>query len=347
MAHVRTSAGGLKDRIDHSALGPPARAMWRAGWTLRRAAERATTRTGARFLYGRHARELPRMEYPPGHYHSPIPSAAEVDTFTRHDAPPPLELPGIDLRREEQLTRLEEMRPYYDELPFTADDGRTRTRYRVANDFFPAADALALYGMLRHLRPRRIVEVGSGWSTCVMLDTAERLLHPAPELLLFEPFPERLLELVRPGDEERFTLERTTLQDAPLGAFRSLEADDILFVDSTHVAKVGSDVNRLLFEILPALAPGVYVHVHDVPYPFEYSAQWIGGGRFWNEAYVVRAFLEYNSMFEIALFVDYLRRTARTELAQCHELFLTGVSEGPDRGGAGSLWLRRRDEASS
>ena len=192
------------------------------------------------------------------------------------------------------------------------------------------------------MRPRRVIEIGSGWSTCVTLDTCERFLDEPPDLLLVEPYPERLLELVHEGDIERFELERVQLQDVPLTRFGSLQPNDVLFVDSTHVTKVGSDVNHLLFEILPRLAPGVYVHIHDIQYPFEYNARWISDGRFWNEAYLVRAFLQYNATFEIALFVDYLRTQAQDHLRAHHPLLMEGGSvSGLEHGGAGSLWLRR------
>ena len=88
--------------------------------------------------------------------------------------------------------------------------------------------------------------------------------------------------------------------------FRELHAGDVLFVDSTHVAKVGSDVNHIFFEILPILQPGVVVHFHDIMYPFEYEPKWIYTGVAWNEAYMLRAFLMFNPTFKILLFNSFL-----------------------------------------
>jgi hypothetical protein len=124
------------------------------------------------------------------------------------------------------------------------------------------------------------------------------------------------------------------VQDVPLSDFDALASGDILFVDSSHVAKTGSDVNRILFEILPRLRSGVFVHVHDVHYPFEYPRQWVYEGRAWNEAYLLRAFLEFNDEFEIVLFASYL--------ATFHHDLLMRIMPMVTENAPGSLWLRRR-----
>jgi Methyltransferase domain len=335
-----TTTERLKHRIGGSRFAVPARRAWRAGWAIRRFVHRSLDAVARRQLYGSEA-DVPEMEFPPGHYHSPIPSAAEVAAFASATSPPPTGLGGIDLRHDAQMSLLGELKPLYDEQPFTLDGG-SGLRYRFRNDVYPAADALVLSCMLRHLQPSRIIEVGSGWSTCVMLDTLERSSQHMPTISLVEPYPERLFELIHPDDHDSFVLDPVRLQDVPVDRFRDLQANDILFVDSTHVTKVGSDVNHLLFEILPALRPGVFVHIHDIHYPFEYTTPWIADGRYWNEAYMVRAFLEFNDSFDVVLFVDYLRKIARRYLAREFPLVLEnpGVTD-PERAPAGSLWLAR------
>src|SRR5690606_8620162 len=94
----------------------------------------------------------------------------------------------------------------------------------------------------------------------------------------------------------------------PLAVFEELNAGDMLFIDSTHVAKTGSDVNYILFEILPRLKSGVLIHFHDIFYPFEYPRDWVFNGRNWNEVYFLKAFLMYNTTFEIKLFSHYLHK---------------------------------------
>ena len=136
------------------------------------------------------------------------------------------------------------------------------------------ADAIFLHAMLRHLRPRRLIEIGSGYSSAVTLDTNEHFLGGSLECSFVEPYPELLLGLMKPGDHERVRVIPQRLQDVPLELFDELGADDVLFVDSTHVAKAMSDVNRLFFEILPRLKPGTFVHIHDVFYPFD--TRWTG-----------------------------------------------------------------------
>src|SRR5262249_3816423 len=114
----------------------------------------------------------------------------------------------------------------------------------------------------------------------------------------------------------------------------TLGANDILFIDSTHVSKLNSDVNYELFEILPALQSGVYVHLHDILYPFEYPLDWAEEGRGWNEAYLLRAFLAYNDEFEIVLFNDLVWLRFTDDLRRDFPLW--------GRNPGGSIWLRKR-----
>ena len=123
------------------------------------------------------------------------------------------------------------------------------------------------------------------------------------------------------------------MQDVDVGRFAALEANDILFIDSTHVSRIDSDVNRIFFEILPRLAAGVLVHLHDVFYPFEYPREWVYEGRAWNENYVLRAFLQYNRAWEIRFFNNYLAR-------RHPEAFFGALPLARENPG-GSIWLAR------
>lgn len=269
----------------------------------------------------------------PGHFYSPLTSPAEVDADApRLFAPGLRDLPGIDLRLDEQLRLARELARYYGEEDF-ATAPRPDRRYCLANEYFPYGDAFAYHALLRHLRPARVVEVGAGWSTAVLFDTEERFLQRRLDVTAIEPYPDRLLSLLRPDDVARLRLLRCRLQDAPLEVFDALEADDILFVDSSHVAKTGSDVLHALFTVLPRLRPGVWVHVHDVHANFEYPEPWVREGRSWNEAYFVRAFLMYNDRWRIELHGATLAEHAPAELLQ--RMPRLGENVG------GSLWLRR------
>lgn len=269
----------------------------------------------------------------PGHFYSPIPSIDEIRARENEIfGPPPPSLPGIDLREDQQVALVRELARFYGELPFPRTQS-AESRYWFENWAYSYADAIFLYSMLRHLQPRRVIEVGSGFSSAAMLDTADRWL-PATSFTFIDPDTSTLDALLRPGDRERVTIIRAKLQDVPLATFDALQTNDILFIDSTHVSKTGSDVNRILFEILPRLAPGVHVHFHDVFYPFEYPKEWAYEGRAWNEDYILRAFLEFNDAFDVVLFGTWLARFHRPLLAELMPLTL----ENP----GGSLWLARR-----
>ena len=178
-----------------------------------------------------------------------------------------------------------------------------------------------------------MIEVGSGYSSCVTLDTNALHFQNQIARTFIEPYPDLLHSLLQPGDRARIEIIDRGLQDVALSRFHALEANDILFIDSTHVAKTGSDVNYIFAEILPTLRPGVYIHFHDIFYPFEYPKAWVFEGRAWTEAYLLRAFLTCNREFEIVLFNTFLERFHRPYFLQHMPLCL--LNEG------GSIWLRR------
>jgi predicted O-methyltransferase YrrM len=269
----------------------------------------------------------------PGHFYSPIPSldemrAREAELFDNA----PAALPGIDLRGDEQRALIETLAVFYPEMPFPRTQS-PETRYWFENWAYSYADAIFLYAMLRHLVPRRVIEIGSGFSSAAMLDTADRWL-PETSFTFIDPDTSTLEALLLPADRDRVTILRARMQDVPLTTFDALRSNDVLFIDSTHVSKTGSDVNRILFDVLPRLASGVHIHFHDIFYPFEYPKEWVYEGRAWNEDYILRAFLEFNDAFEIVLFGTWLARSHRELLSETMPLTL----ENP----GGSLWLRRR-----
>jgi hypothetical protein len=153
--------------------------------------------------------------------------------------------------------------------------------------------------MIISQRPRRIIEVGSGFSSACMLDTIDEA-GLKTELTFIEPDTKTLFARMRPGDLERVRVLELEVQDVPLDEFAALRSGDILFIDSSHVLKTGSDVHYELFEILPILKRNIMIHFHDVAYPFEYPDDWIfNKGYSWNEAYAVRAFLMYNHAYRV------------------------------------------------
>lgn len=244
---------------------------------------------------------------PPGHYYSPIPDEALVDKIAANPLQKKRELPAIDMNEKEQLALLEHFKEYYKEIPFTTEPSE-EYRYYYDNIMFSYSDAIFLFGMLRHFQPKKVIEVGSGFSSAVILDTNQHFLNNQIECTFIEPYTERLMELIRDEDEGnlKVNIVQDFVQNVPVSEFQKLEENDICFIDSSHVAKLQSDVCYLIFEVLPALKKGVIVHIHDVFNQFEYPIGWFKRGSAWNEAYLLRAFLQYNDAFKIIAFNSYL-----------------------------------------
>ena len=156
----------------------------------------------------------------------------------------------------------------------------------LENPAFATVTPSFFYCILRHTRPARVIEVGSGYSSCALLDTNELFFGNSIACTFIEPYPQLLTSLLKDGDDSRITVVAKNLQDVELSVFSELSAGDVLFVDSSHVSKTNSDVNYVFFEILPRLSSGVYIHFHDIFYPFEYPKEWVYQGRAWNEAYL-------------------------------------------------------------
>jgi predicted O-methyltransferase YrrM len=292
---------------------------------------------GAKWVFrtARDMRHGSRMgQFAPGHFYSPIPDLNEVRGRHEHvfDVAH-RELPGIDLNVAGQLNLLNQFATFYAEQPFSDEPGDDR-RYYFQNRFFGHASGIFLYCGLRFWRPQRVIEIGSGFSSFVMLDTNERFLDGQIQLTFIEPFPDRLRSRLKEGDLARVQLESRQLQDVPLDRFEQLGPNDLLFVDSSHVSKIGSDVNYIFFDILPRLKSGVIVHFHDIYFPFEYPQEWVYQGRFWNEAYMMRTFLAFNSAFEILIWNQYLGKYHSDKLAATMPLCLKGIGS--------SLYLVRK-----
>ncbi len=268
---------------------------------------------------------------PPGHFYSPLPSREEVaEAFSRGGFGPPF--PGIDLNEAGQLARLDRFASWYAEQPFPEKETRGK-RFYLDNPSYGHFDAIMLYSMLREAQPQRIVEVGSGFSSAAMLDLNERLLGGGVQLTFIDPDMSRLRKLLRDEDDGRVTLIEKRVQDVPLETFAALGENDVLFIDSSHVSKIGSDVNRLYFDVLPVLAPGVLIHIHDVPGNLEYPPEWLEEGRAWNEQYLLRAFLMNNAAYRIELFTGWLFNTRHAWFREHMPLCA--------RGGGGQIWLRK------
>src|SRR3989339_28879 len=269
---------------------------------------------------------------PPGHFYSPIPS---LDDIQRDDqkifGDVPSNILGLDLHEEEQLQLLNEFIVYYDEMPFQPKK-HEGLRYYYENPAYSYSDAILLHCMIRFLKPKTIIEVGSGFSSCMTLDTNELYFGGSIATTFIEPYPELLMSLIKNTDKSKIKVIPARLQDVDFDEFETLQANDILFIDSTHVGKINSDVNRIFFDILPRLSPGVHIHFHDIFFPFEYPKAWIYEGRAWNEAYLLWAFLQYNNKFSVVLINTFVEHFHKAFFQKKMPLCLKNTG--------GSLWMR-------
>jgi predicted O-methyltransferase YrrM len=269
----------------------------------------------------------------PGHYYSPIAEPRELGAYVREKSETGPELPGIALDRDALVATWQSLLPFIETCPFPERqaDG---FHFYFKNDFFGFGDAHLLHALIRQRMPKRYIEIGSGFSSACAVDTIDRFLPGACEVTFVEPHPERLHEALG----ERVAHARVfavPVQSVGLDVFAELEAGDILFIDSSHVFRTGSDVCFELFEVLPRLASGVLVHVHDIGWPFEYPGPWIiDENRSWNEAYALRTFLTNNDAWNIVFFNDYFAKFEGERIARTFPEF-------KDNLGA-SLWLERR-----
>jgi len=264
----------------------------------------------------------------PNAFYTPIPDTDKLPAALWDE---PSAMPGVAMNDERQLELALQVFPRYkgelEQFPLQPDDDPYA--YFQDNDYFVGMDAIALHCLLRHFQPRRVIEVGSGFSTRITCQALR--LNGGGELICVEPYPNPVLRSL-PGIQQ---LIEKPVQELPLSHFTSLQAGDILFIDSTHTVKIGSDVNYLVLEVLPRLQQGVLVHFHDIFLPREYPQGWITQTlMFSNEQYLLQAFLAFNAAFEVEFSSAYLTVQYAERLSEQFGSFFRW-NEGC------SLWLRK------
>ena len=271
----------------------------------------------------------PGKIFPPGHYYSPVVDLDVLNADSDRVFDGTLRDLGVDTCVDRQKEMVERFGSD-DVLPLQT----VARRWKRDNSLFNSTDAAALSAFLQTVRPKRVIEVGSGFSSAIMLDVADARSDIPVELTFIEPYPARLRALL--GPNERCTVYEKRVQDVSLDIFDALEAGDLLFLDTTHVVKAGSDVHYDLFSVLPRIKPGVFVHFHDIFWPFEYPRAWFFEKNYsWNETYFLRALLTRPSRFSIVYWNHYLFRF--------HKEALQASFRGFEVTGAGSIYLQVRD----
>lgn len=223
-------------------------------------------------------------EIPPlGHFYLLYPDLQDVDRYyekVSNQVTRVVLKDNIDLNIKYQVSLLHKMNELFGSHIDWADYNdpiQSKYRYRVHNQAYPVNDALVLHFLLRIFKPKRVIEFGSGYSSAVTLDTCEYFLDKVT-LKFIEPYPKLFFSLLKDADRKSVIMIDKKLQDIPLSMFSELQEGDILFIDSTHVSKFGSDVNYLFFNIFLQLKKGVIVYLHDIFYPWEYPKAWIKKG---------------------------------------------------------------------
>lgn len=278
-----------------------------------------------------------RTAYPNGHFYSPVVDTA--DLLDKQDSLwpdwPPM-IRGIDFNDQSQKRVLQKwfprFMPDYD-YPEKLAEGHDQTRFHTQNSQFSWLDARTLFVFLRKVKPRRMIEAGSGFSSLLSADVNHRFLGNRCHFQCIEPYPRDFLLEDVPGLS---ALIQQKVEDVPLAEFDKLQRGDILFIDSSHVCKTASDVYFLYFEVLPRLKAGVLVHIHDIFLPYEYPREWVmDDNRSWNEQYLLRALLMHSRAFQVLFGCRY----AQGKYPELVERALS-LPKGLSFGG-GSFWIRR------
>ena len=272
----------------------------------------------------------------PNHYYWPIPDTRMLkdDLWQRQS-----ELAGIDINEEGQINILSQFSSKFKEEYESFPRSKTSVSYQyfVNNGSFGSVDGEILYCMIRYFKPKKIFEIGSGNSTYLsaqaILKNKEKDDSYECELVAAEPYPNDILKAGFPGLS---TLIPKKVEDIPLSEFKKLRENDILFIDSSHVLKIGGDVKYEYLEILPGLNKGVIVHLHDIFLPAEYLREWVlKHFIFWTEQYLLQAFLAFNDSFEVLWAGSYMHLKHPDKL----EVALSAYKRDESR--PGSFWIRK------
>jgi len=274
----------------------------------------------------------------PNHFYEPIPDTRVLNEKIWST---PSELVGIDTNESMQVALLahfeEKFKIEYDAFPRIKT--KTEHEYYTNNDGFESVDGEILYCMIRHFKPKNIFEIGSGNSTYLSAQAILKNKETDPtydcKLISIEPYPNKILKKGFPGLSELITEK---VEDLPLSFFEKLNENDILFIDSSHVLKIGSDVQCEFLEILPRLNKGVIVHFHDIFLPCEYLKRWIFKEHlFWNEQYLLHAFLLFNDSFKIIWGGSFMHLNHSSKLQKAFS------SYDPKKVRPGSFWIQRTE----
>jgi hypothetical protein len=275
------------------------------------------------------------------HYYSPVPDIKDLEqrkVWDRQSA-----LAGIDFQPDRQLAFLRELgKEFGHECHWPRTPTKDPLQFFTDNGSFSFGCAAGLHCILRYFKPRRVIEIGSGYSSLVIssaLDLNARYASQGPgEHIIIDPYPGEIVKTGLRG-VSRLIDKRVELMDAEF--FDQLGENDVLFVDSSHVVRTGGDVIYLVLDVLPRLRSGVIVHFHDISLPYEYNKVYFtnpGFRVFWTEAYLLQAFLALNREFEILMAMNFLMTDHLKDFCASFSHF----DPAKNWANSGSFWIRRK-----
>ena len=275
------------------------------------------------------------------HFYSPVPDIKDLES--RKIWEKKSELPGIDFRPKEQLAMLEQLGyEFGSECEWPLTPTAIPTQFYLKNNSFSYGCASALHTMIRHFKPQHLIEIGSGHSSRIIskaleMNKSDDPSH-APEYIVVDPYPGEMVS-TQLSFISKMVKEKVECVDPKL--FEILGENDILFVDSGHTVRTGSDVNFIILEVLPRLRPGVIIHFHDINLPYEYQKVYFTNPQFrmfWTEAYLLQAFLTFNRDFEILLAMNYIQTDHMSDYCKAFPRFKLADNWA----NSGSFWIRRK-----
>lgn len=276
----------------------------------------------------------------PVHYYSPVPDLPELrkrQLWKNKSA-----LNGISCKVENQLFFLERIgKAFGNECQWKLHPNQYFDEFTLNNGNFSFGCAVSLYCIIRDCKSKKIIEIGSGNSSLIIqqaiLENKKEDPNYHPEYTIIDPYPRKDF-----SDSPYVTkIIKEKVECVPQKEFFKLESGDILFVDSSHTVKIGSDVNFLILDILPGISSGVFVHFHDIPLPYEYPEAYFSNPKFrmlWTESYLLQAFLCFNTAFEIKLAMNLIMTEHLSDFTRIFPQYAKGMEPYI----SGSLWLMRK-----
>ena len=262
----------------------------------------------------------------PNHFYFPI---LDSKSLKKYNFDQKFDTNGIEFNKSRMLDLLKKMEKYKFEY----------SNIHQENGYCSNGDGAILYSMIRILKPSKIIEVGSGYSTKVINHARIKNVQECSvntEITCIEPYPKKvLLDLNINSD---IKLIKSKVEDVDEDYFQSLNDGDILFIDTSHVVDIANDVHYLYLKIIPKIRAGVYIHIHDIRLPYEYPKEWILNQRkYWCEQYLLHMFLSFNSCYEVTFASNYIYNLYKKLMVSN----LYGLSES-STGWPGSFWIRRK-----